>query len=65
MSQSHAVRVTQILNVLADSIFSGQYNSDFAVQVTSSVSESQEMTKRFRNNNLNGKSKKNPRLHYI
>ena len=63
VSQSHAARVTQILNILADSIFPAQYNSDFAVQVTSSVSESQEMTKRFRNNNLNGKSKKNP--HYI
>ena len=63
VSQSHAVKVTQILNVLADSIYPNQYNSDFAVQVTSSVSDSQEMTKRFRNNNLNGKSKKN--AHYI
>ena len=39
MSQSHAIRVTQILNVLADSIFPSQYNSDFAVQVTPSVSD--------------------------
>ena len=67
VSQDHAAKVTQILNVMADkmsgTVFPGQYNSDFAVQVTSSVPGSQKMTVRFRNNDLNGKSKLNP--HYL
>ena len=62
VSQKHAARVTQILNVLADRMFPNQYNSDFAVQVTSNVENSQRMTIDFRNNNLNGHSKFN--LHY-
>lgn len=62
VSQKHASRVTQILNVLADKIFSNTYNSDFAVQVTSNVDDSQRMTIDFRNNKLNGNSKINP--HY-
>ena len=56
-SKSH-----QILNVLADRVFPKQYSSDFAVQVTSSVQDSQRMTIDFRNNSLNGQSKTNP--HY-
>lgn len=63
VSQSHAARVTQILNVIADKLFPNQYNSDFAVQVTSSVQDAQRMTIDFRNNSLNGKSKVNP--HYM
>jgi len=63
VSQKHAAKVTQILNVLADRVFPNQYNSDFAVQVTSSVQNSQMMTVDFRNNNLNGRSKINP--HYL
>jgi type I restriction enzyme, R subunit len=63
VSQKHAAKVTQILNVLADRAFPNQYNSDFAVQVTSSVQNSQMMTVDFRNNNLNGRSKVNP--HYL
>ena len=43
VSQKHAAKVTQILNVLADRAFPNQYNSDFAVQVTSSVQNSQSM----------------------
>ncbi len=63
VSQNHAAKVTQILNVLADGVFPNQYNSDFAVQVTSNVQDSQRMTIDFRNNTLNGKSKTNP--HYM
>ena len=37
VSQQHAARLTQILNVMADSLFPGKYQSDFAVQVTSQV----------------------------
>ena len=62
VSQNHAAKVTQILNILADRVFPKQYSSDFAVQVTSSVQDSQRMTIDFRNNSLNGQSKTN--LHY-
>jgi len=59
VSQKHASKVTQTLNVLADKLFPNQYRSDFAVQVTSSVDHSQRMTIDFRNNGLNGQSKVN------
>lgn len=61
VSQSHATKITQILNEMADKIFPGEYQSDFAVQVTSEVKNSQRMTIDFsdRNNSLNGQSKKN------
>ena len=62
VSQNHAAKVTQILNVLADRAYPKQYNSDFAVQVTSSIDKSQRMTVDFRNNSLNGQSKIN--AHY-
>ncbi len=64
VSQKHATKVTQILNVLADKIFPNQYRSDFAVQVTSEVENSQTMTVDFtdKNNSLNGQSQLNP--HY-
>ncbi len=35
-------------------MFSGKYNSDFTVQVTSSVTDAQQMSLSFANNNLNG-----------
>ena len=60
VSQNHAAKVAQILNVLADKVFPNQYHSDFAVQVTSIIPNSQRMTIDFRNNTLNGKSKLNP-----
>jgi type I restriction enzyme, R subunit len=59
VSQKHASKITHILNVLADKLFPNQYRSDFAVQVTSSVENSQRMTMDFRNNSLNGQSKIN------
>ena len=37
-------------------MYPGKYNSDFAVQVTSSVAEAQQMAASFANNNLNGHS---------
>jgi type I restriction enzyme R subunit len=54
VSQSHASKITQILNELTHKIYPGKYNSDFAVQVTSSIDGSQQMTINFSNNNLNG-----------
>jgi type I restriction enzyme R subunit len=44
VSQNHAARLTQILNEYAHQYFPGKYQSDFAVQVTSNVKDSQQMT---------------------
>ncbi|MBT3293493.1 DEAD/DEAH box helicase family protein [Candidatus Peregrinibacteria bacterium] len=58
VSQRHAAKVTNILNKLAFQKWPDQYNeSDFAVQVTSSVQDAQQMTINFSNNTLNGKTK--------
>jgi type I restriction enzyme R subunit len=57
VSQNHARKVTEILNDFAEKRFPGMYNSDFAVQVTSLVSDAQTMTINFSNNNLNGHSR--------
>lgn len=54
VSQNHAAKVAQILNELAHERFPGKYNSDFAMQVTSSVQNAQQMTIQFANNNLGG-----------
>ena len=54
VSQNHAAKLAQILNELADRLFPGQYNSDFAVQVTSQVADAQQMAINFANNNLLG-----------
>lgn len=54
VSQSHASKITQILNQIADRKWPGKYSSDFAVQVTSNVDTSQDMSTKFSNNNLNG-----------
>ncbi|MGI8893156.1 MAG: DEAD/DEAH box helicase family protein [Bacteroidia bacterium] len=56
VSQSHARKLTEILNDFAEQLFPGKYNSDFAVQVTSQVADAQQMTINFTNNNLNGKT---------
>lgn len=57
VSQSHASKLTQILNQFADQLYPGKYNSDFAVQVTSNIPSAQDFTIGFANNNLNGHSK--------
>jgi len=54
VSQNHAGRIAQILNEMADVMFPGKYQSDFAVQVTSSVPDAQQFTINFTNNNLLG-----------
>jgi type I restriction enzyme R subunit len=58
VSQKHAVKITTILNELSEKYFPNQYQSDFAIQVTSSVTspDPQQMTIDFKNNNLNGNS---------
>lgn len=57
ISQKHASKITQILNQFADLLWPGKYNSDFAVQITSSIQDSQQFTINFSNNNLNGHTK--------
>lgn len=55
ISQAHAAKVTRLLNELADESFPGRYsgfNGTFARQITSNVDGSQELTKKFRNNQL-------------
>jgi type I restriction enzyme, R subunit len=54
VSQAHAAKLTQILNELADKAYPGRYQSDFAVQVTSSIPDAQQFTINFTNNNLLG-----------
>ena len=54
VSQNHAARLVQTLNEMADVMFPGKYNSDFAVQVTSQVQDAQQFTVNFSNNNLMG-----------
>ena len=54
VSQNHAARLTQTLNAMADVMYPGKYQSDFAVQVTSHISGAQQLTINFANNNLMG-----------
>ena len=54
VSQNHATKLVQILNDMADRMFPGKYQSDFAVQVTSQVDGAQQYTINFTNNNLLG-----------
>lgn len=54
VSQNHASKITQILNLFADQMFPGKYNSDFAVQITSNIPNTQQYTINFANNNLTG-----------
>ena len=54
VSQNHAAKLAQILNVMADRMFPGKYQSDFAVQVTSQVPGAQQHTINFTNNHLLG-----------
>ncbi|HSW64255.1 MAG TPA: DEAD/DEAH box helicase family protein [Dissulfurispiraceae bacterium] len=54
VSQNHAAKLAQILNQMADRMFPGKYQSDFAVQVTSQITDAQLFTINFANNNLLG-----------
>jgi len=54
VSQSHAIELVQILNEIADKMFPGKYQSDFAIQVTSQIPDAQQFTINFANNNLLG-----------
>jgi type I restriction enzyme R subunit len=54
VSQHHAAALAQILNEMAEQLWPGQYQSDFAVQVTSHVQGAQQMTINFANNRLLG-----------
>ena len=58
VSQKHAARITNILNKIAFEKWPNQYNeSNFAMQVTSQVSDAQQMTINFSNNKLGGQAK--------
>jgi len=54
VSQNHAAKLAQILNQMADRMFPGKYQSNFAVQVTSQIPDSQQFAINFTNNNLLG-----------
>lgn len=57
VSQNHASKITDILCKLADEYYPSKYkDSNFAVQVTSSVANSQNYTEDFSGNKLNGNS---------
>ncbi len=60
VTQHHAGALTQILNEMADRMYPGRYQSDFAVQVTSRVTDAQQYTKNFSNNNLMGAANFDP-----
>ena len=54
VSQHHAAKLAQVLNLMADKMFPSKYQSDFAVQVTSEVDDAQQLTLNFTNNKLLG-----------
>ena len=54
VSQNHAAKLTQTLNELADTLWPGKYQSDFAVQVTSLIPNAQQYTLNFAYNTLLG-----------
>lgn len=57
VSQKHASKITQMLNKMVSQLWPDKYNSDFAVQITSNVQDSQQFTINFANNNLSGHTK--------
>ena len=58
VSQKHAARLTNILNKIALTKWPDIYSeSDFAMQVSSDVSDAQQMTINFANNRLGGQAK--------
>jgi type I restriction enzyme R subunit len=60
VSQNHAAKLAQIFNEMAEKIWPGKYNSDFAMQVTSLVQGAQQMTINFAFNKLGGSGNFNP-----
>lgn len=54
VSQNHAAKLAQVLNQMAGRMFPGKYQSDFAVQVTSQITDAQQFSINFSNNNLLG-----------
>lgn len=61
VSQHHAAKITNLLNIYANKLYPNVYKSDFAIQVTSDIdADTQQMTIDFRNNVLSGKEKLNP-----
>lgn len=54
VSQNHAAKLAQILNQMADRMYPGKYQSEFAVQVTSQIPDAQQFAVNFSNNNLLG-----------
>jgi len=55
VSQHHALKLTEILNLMADKMYPGKYQSDFAVQVTSGIgADAQQFTSDFAYNKLLG-----------
>ncbi len=60
VSQNHAAKITQILNDYAHKIYPGKYKSDFAIQVTSRITDAQQHTINFTNNRLSGTANFNP-----
>ena len=57
VSQAHARKLTELLNLEIEKLHPGCYQSDFAAQVTSNIPGAQDMTRQFSNSNLNGKTK--------
>lgn len=57
VSQNHASKIAQLMNEYAHQAFPEKYNSDFALQITSKITDAQQFTINFANNNLNGKTK--------
>ncbi|MHB8276827.1 MAG: DEAD/DEAH box helicase family protein [Candidatus Humimicrobiaceae bacterium] len=54
VSRKHAAKITNILNEFVEAIWPGKYNSDFAMQITSDITNVQTYTVNFQNNNLCG-----------
>ena len=57
VSQNHASKIAQLMNEYANQAFPDKYNSDFALQITSNITDAQQFTINFANNNLSGKTK--------
>lgn len=56
VSQNHAAKLAQILNEMAERMFPGKCQSDFAVQVTSLIPDARQFAINFANNKLLGTS---------